>query len=379
MLNKLKNFFKFIKIQNKKEIIFYSEGSHDTIYYKKIIKILDKKYKNKILILTSEKKDIAFELVSDFTDTIYIGDGFFRTITFMIVNIKIFIMSVPDLDNFYLKKNKFAKTRYIYIFHSSSSSNAAYNKKAFDNYDYIFCRGPHQKAEILENEIIYSLPKKKLIEHGCPVFDELATKKLVLQKKKFKKILIAPSWNKENELIEKEFLISLISKLLLLNFYVTLRLHPMTQRRKSKRIRFILSKFSDSKKFNYSYKMENKNIIKEHDILVTDWSGVAWEFTLMLGKITFFIDTNKKIMNSAYHRFKNKAVEIELRNKIGYLIKNYNLNKLIQKISSKNLLDEFYNQKWKNINFYRKEMYYNMWESSDIAAKEINKIFINAK
>jgi hypothetical protein len=92
-----------------------------------------------------------------------------------------------------------------------------------------------------------------------------------------------------------------------------------------------------------------------------------------------FIDTNKKIMNSAYHRFKNKAVEIELRNKIGYLIKNYNLNKLIQKISSKNLLDEFYNQKWKNINFYRKEMYYNKWKSSDMAAKEINKIFINAK
>ena len=377
MLNKLKNFFKFIKIQSKKEIIFYSEGSHDTIYYKKIIQILDKKYKNKILILTSEKKDIAFELVSNFIDTLYIGDGFFRTIAFMIVKVKIFVMSVPDLDNFYLKKNKFTKTRYIYIFHSTSSSNAAYNKKAFDNYDYIFCRGPHHKSEIQENEIINSLSKKKLIKHGCPVFDEIATKKLVLQKKNLKKILIAPSWNRENELIEKEFLISLISKLLELNFNVTLRLHPMTLRRKLKRVNAILLKFSDSKKFNFSYKMENKNIIKEHDILVTDWSGIAWEFTLMLGKITFFIDTNKKIMNSAYYRFKNKAIEIELRNKIGYLIKNYNLNKLIHKISSKNLLSEFYNQKWKNINFYRKKLYYNKWNSSNIAAKEINKILIN--
>ena len=221
------------------------------------------------------------------------------------------------------------------------------------------------------------MSKKKLIKHGCPVFDEIATKKLVLQKKNLKKILIAPSWNRENELIEKEFLISLISKLLELNFNVTLRLHPMTLRRKLKRVNAILLKFSDSKKFNFSCKMENKNIIKEHDILVTDWSGIAWEFTLMLGKITFFIDTNKKIMNSAYYRFKNKAIEIELRNKIGYLIKNYNLNKLIHKISSKNLLSEFYNQKWKNINFYRKKLYYNKWNSSNIAAKEINKILIN--
>ena len=56
----------------------------------------------------------------------------------------------------------------------------------------------------------------------------------------------------------------------------------------------------------------------------------------MLGKITF-IDTNKKIMNSDYHRFKNKAVEIELRDKIGYLVKNYDVNELIKKINSENL------------------------------------------
>ena len=42
MLKQIKEFLKFIKIQKKKDIIFYSEGSHDTIYYKDIIKILKK-------------------------------------------------------------------------------------------------------------------------------------------------------------------------------------------------------------------------------------------------------------------------------------------------------------------------------------------------
>ena len=49
-------------------------------------------------------------------------------------------------------------------------------------------------------------------------------------------------------------------------------------------------------------------------------------------KDNFFIDTNKKIMNSDYHRFKNKAVEIELRDKIGYLVKNYDVNELIKRL-----------------------------------------------
>ena len=377
MFKTIKDFFKFINVQEEKDVIFYSEGSHDTIYYKNIIKILESKYSTKILILTSEKKDIAFDLKSKLTEILFIGDGFFRTITFMLIKSKVFIMSIPDLDNFFLKKNKYYKTKYIYIFHAVSSTNAAYNKKAFDNYDYIFCRGPHHKKEILENEKIYSLPKKKLIEHGCPVFDELAVKELRLQNNNFKNILIAPSWNKNDELIEKEFLLNLISNLLKFDFNVTLRIHPMTQRRKKNRIKFVLSKFNKNKKFTYSSKMENKKILKEHDILITDWSGISWEFSLMLGKITFFIDTNKKIMNSDYNRFENKPVEIYLRDKIGYLIKNYDLDELIYKLNSKDLASDFYREKFKNLIYYRENMFYNQWNSSEVAANEINKILLS--
>ena len=97
----------------------------------------------------------------------------------------------------------------------------------------------------------------------------------------------------------------------------------------------------------------------------------------MLGKITFFIDTNKKIMNSDYNHFENKAVEIELRDKIGYLIKNYDLDELIKTINSENLINDFYSKKFENLNFYRENMYYNRWNSSEVAANEINKILLN--
>ena len=159
----IKNFFLFQKIQNKFEVIFYSEGSHDTIYFEDLIKKLDTNYNIKILILTSNEKDICFNLKSKNVESIFIGDGFFRTLIYYLINTKLFVTSLPDLQTYFLKRSKISNTKYIYLFHAASSTNAAYNKGAFDNYDYIFCRGQHHVDEILENENLNNLKKKNIV------------------------------------------------------------------------------------------------------------------------------------------------------------------------------------------------------------------------
>ena len=79
----LSNFIEFLDNQKKKkEIIFYSEGSHDSIYFEGIIEILSKKFNKEVIILTSEEDDIIFKLKSNNVKIFYIGSGFFRTITF---------------------------------------------------------------------------------------------------------------------------------------------------------------------------------------------------------------------------------------------------------------------------------------------------------
>lgn len=369
----IKNFFYFNKLQETfNEIIFYSEGSHDTIYFQEIIEFLDNKYNKQIIILTSDEKDICHKLQSKNVKIIYIGSGFIRTLIFYLIKSKIFVTSLPDIENFFLKRSRVSNTKYIYIFHSVSSTNAAYNKRAFDNYDYIFCRGQHQIDEIKENEELNNLKRKYLLKHGCPVFDKIAVDIKDINWIS-NKILIAPSWNKQNELIDLN-LEELINTLMDNQFEVTLRFHPMTTRRKFEKIQILQKKYVNNNNFKLSSNMENKNDLYDNDILITDWSGISWEFSLMLGKPTIFVDIPKKIMNSDYYHFKNQALEITLREKIGFLFGMNDYKKIVNKINSREFLDEFNSEKISNIKKYRKIMFFNPGQSSSTASKEIIKI-----
>ncbi len=371
----IKNFFLFQKIQNKFEVIFYSEGSHDTIYFEDLIKKLDTNYNIKILILTSNEKDICFNLNSKNVESIFIGDGFFRTLIYYLINTKLFVTSLPDLQTYFLKRSKISNTKYIYLFHAASSTNAAYNKGAFDNYDYIFCRGQHHVDEILENENLNNLKKKILFKHGCPIFDKMSVNLVKLDKKP-KKILLAPSWNNKNELIDLN-IENLIEILIKNDLEVTLRFHPMTLKRKKRKVDELIKKYDKLDKVDFSLSVQNKKQLYDNDILITDWSGIAQEFSIMLGKPVIFLDIPKKIMNQDYEKFLNKAVEISYRNKIGYIFKLDEFDKLANFIKNDQFLNKFNLEKIENIKKVRHEIFFNHGKSTEYASNYIKDILKN--
>ena len=70
---------------------------------------------------------------------------------------------MPDLDNLHIKRSEEYPVHYIYLFHSMYSVHSYLRKGAVDNYDTIFCVGPHQTKEIRETEKVYGLKTKKLL------------------------------------------------------------------------------------------------------------------------------------------------------------------------------------------------------------------------
>jgi YidC/Oxa1 family membrane protein insertase len=63
------------------------------------------------------------------------------------------------------------------------------------------------------------------------------------------------------------------------------------------------------------------------DLLVTDWSGIAHEFSYTTLKPSLFIDTPMKVLNTEYIRYKNQPLDITLRNQIGLSIKPEEIEK----------------------------------------------------
>ena len=86
------------------------------------------------------------------------------------IDSKLVIMTMPDLNQFHIKRSKASKeVNYLYIFHAIVSSHMVYRKGAFDYYDTIFCVGPHHVEEIRKTEELYQLDSKKLVSIGYPI------------------------------------------------------------------------------------------------------------------------------------------------------------------------------------------------------------------
>ena len=88
------------------------------------------------------------------------------------MNVGVLVMTMPDLNSFFLKKSAHP-VHYVYVFHAINSAQMIYLKHSFDAYDTILCCGPHHVRELRELENLNGLQPRKLIEHGYGRLDTL--------------------------------------------------------------------------------------------------------------------------------------------------------------------------------------------------------------
>ena len=66
------------------------------------------------------------------------------------------IMTMPDLQNFHIKRSYVRKdVEYVYVPHGLDSLNLTMRTGSVDHYDAVLCVGPNQKEEIKKTEEVY--------------------------------------------------------------------------------------------------------------------------------------------------------------------------------------------------------------------------------
>ena len=164
------NLINIFKISNSESsIIFYIETYSEWNFFLNIAEELSKN-NFKFIIISSEKNHKNIKNIKN--NFFFIGNGSARTFLFRLINVKLFFISLTNIDNLYLKKS-IHKIDYVYVFHSIVSSHRIYEDRAFDNYNTIFCVGEHHYKEIKKREKIFQLNKKKLIKFGYPRLENL--------------------------------------------------------------------------------------------------------------------------------------------------------------------------------------------------------------
>ena len=329
-LNDLKKFENLE--QTEKQIVFYSENQNSMFIFKSLIKELINQDIT-ICYVTSSKDDPNLKSSNEKMRTFCIGEGIMRTKFFLNLKADILIMTMPDLGTSYVKRSKVYPVHYVYMFHAIASTHLVYKKNAFDNYDSILCVGNFQIDEIRSREKLYKLDAKNLIETGYSHLDNLIKKYSTNKQIPINdpiQVLIAPSWSDDGlfeTAIEKN-----ISILLDSGFKVTLRPHPMTQKKSEKKINFLNQKFSSNSNFILEKNIPNFDSFMKSDIMITDWSGAAIEYAFTLERPVLFIDVPKKIHNPDYEKLPEIPLEISIRDKIGEIISLSDIQLLPEKI-----------------------------------------------
>ena len=329
-LNDLKKFENLD--QSEKQIVFYSENQDSMFIFKSLIEELINQDIT-ICYVTSSKDDPNLKSSNEKIKTFCIGEGIMRTKFFLNLKADILIMTMPDLGTSYVKRSKVYPVHYVFMFHAIASTHLVYKKNAFDNYDSIFCVGNFQIDEIRSREKLYKLDAKNLIETGYSHLDNLMKKYSTNKQIPINdpiQVLIAPSWSDDGlfeTAIEKN-----ISILLDSGFKVTLRPHPMTQKKSEKKINFLNQKFSSNSNFILEKNIPNFDSFMKSDIMITDWSGAAIEYAFTLERPVLYIDVPKKIHNPDYEKLPQIPLEISIRDKIGEIISLSDMEVLPEKI-----------------------------------------------
>lgn len=369
---------KFEKLtDSERSIVFYAENKASMNHFKSLIFELTEKMNLQICYVTSVKDDPIFSSKNQRILPFYIGDGTARTKFFLTLKAIILVMDMPDLQTFHIKRSKKYPVHYVYLFHSMFSIHSYLRKGALDNYDTIFCVGPHHINEIRETEKMYGLKSKNLINYGYGRLDALLQEREYFQRTDSSinnLILITPSYG-NNNLLEKCGL-ELIDILLKSNFKVILRPHFRTLRDSTKLIDSIKEKFEKNPNFVLERGIIPSNLFHNSLCMISDWSGISLEYAFVLERPVLFVDVPKKINNTDFEKIHYKDIETNIRRDIGYVISPNEIENVPEKINS---LFENSDKFRKQIRQVRSKTVFNIGGSAVVGAKHIAKLLTNQK
>ncbi len=305
--------------KNGAEIVFYAETKNDYSFFDEIITGLINKHQKKVCYITSDLNDPLLIKHEEGLNVFFIGNGIFLTILFKSINAKLFVMTLPDLNSYHLKRS-INPVHYVYIFHNMLSTHMVFREHAYDSYDSILCVGPHHFNELRKTEEVYNLKPRKLYEHGYARLDKILKTKNNDKPTTINEnsVIIAPSWGEHsltNLCLEK-----VVDSLMASKIRTTLRPHPMTMKQQPELVKNILNKYKDNPLLSFDNDISSVETFNKSQIMISDWSGAALEFSFGHEKPVIFIDVPKKINNPNYENLGITPFEVSIRHEIGEVV-----------------------------------------------------------
>lgn len=364
--------FKFYRLDRSfREIVFYGEDMASWVHLEPLARELVETHNRKVSYLTSSSADPGLQIGSDLYQGFCIGAGAARTALFKGLEARILVTTTPDLGTKLFQRSR-RTAHYVYVHHSMVSTHMIYRRDAFDQFDTIFCVGPHHVEETRAAEAFYGLCSKSLIAHGYGRLDQISearnssTNSMDESERPSESnlhVLLAPTWGPSGliESVGPELVRILIEA----GFLVTVRPHPETLKRSPEAVEATANAGQGSPLFQLERDVSTLNSLLSADVMISDWSGVALEYAFGLERPVLFVDVPRKILNPEYELIGLLPLEVSIRDKIGVVVSVEQIDRI------PGMLREMTGsrQRWRTATVrVREEFVFNPGESASVGA-----------
>lgn len=351
-----------------KRIVIFSESYQDWHHFEPLVTGLTTELNQEICYVASDPSDPGLATGHPLIHAFYIPEGIIQIIFFQFLDAELMILTMMDLNNYELKRS-IHPVHYIYLFHSLASTHMVDHANSYDHYDSLLCAGPHQVREIRAREKKFGFKPKNLIPYGYHRLDALMNEKINNQIGQISHVLLAPTWG-DNSILNLVGL-DLCQAILDGGHFLTVRPHYETVKRTPDIIDEIKHRYQDHPNFNLILGMGENQSLLDSNVLITDWSGISFEYSMGLEKPVIFIDVPPRVRNPDWQELQMEPLEASIREKVGRIVALDEIHSISETINQ--MLSEM-DQFLLNINTLRDEWVYNLGQTRSVGAREIVKL-----
>ena len=259
--------------------------------FRPICEELEKRHQ-KALYLTASEDDPALSETYEYVKTEFAGSGNRAFARMNMIRADVVLSSTPGLDVYQWKRSRDVK-KYVHIPHGIYDFGT-YRMFGLDYYDTILLAGPFQGKTVRATEKERRLPEKELRVVGMPYMDEMLKRAQSGSPEPGssdpKTVLLAPSWGKSA--ILSRYGDKIFESLLKTDYHIIVRPHPQSFTSEAELMERLQAKYPDSDRLEWDRKSDNYDSLSRADVLISDFSGVVFDYAFVFEKPVIYADTS---------------------------------------------------------------------------------------
>lgn len=276
------------EVSNQKTpYVIFSDNKRYWSVFEPICREMDKREKDVVYITASpDDPALTCNYPHVHAECIENENKLFTRLNFL--NAKVVVSTTPGLDVYQWKRSRDV-SYYVHIPHAASEI-VLYRMFGIDYYDAILLSGDYQETDIRNLEAKRGLPEKELVKIGIPYMDEMAKR---LQENgeapaHERTVLLAPSWG--DSALFGVYGGKIIDVLLQTGYHVIVRPHPQSFTSETEMMDKLMKAYPESEQLEWNRDTDNFEVLRRSDILISDFSGVIFDFALVYDKPVIYTD-----------------------------------------------------------------------------------------